>query len=864
MRNKVQLYIEGVRADLDENAFLLLNYTQEDLSNPTIVKNSFSKQITLKGTPANDAIFGHLHRNDRNTLYGSPYNGPYFDPCRKTSFVIYNEAQEIIESGYLKLDSVKTNGRKHSFVCTLYGGLGSFLFGLSYDASGEKLTLADLDFGETLDFVIDRDAVSDAWTRLLYGTGPTKWDIINFIPTAYTGLPPAPFDASKCLVNVAATGLKDNLENYASWNGLTIATLNDKVTGNACKDFRSYLQKPCIKMSAIIDAICDPSNNGGWTVNQDAEFFDSSNPYWDRVWLTLPALNDLNIDSTTVTNTQSVTALDTMISITGGGGSGVYNVTVNAQPYVDMSGVPSGNYKMYTITQNGFSVNNLYIVLRLYDSGQSEIASARYAITTFPQLSSEFPCDFTFDHIDTNGYFVNGGGTRVTFPISAEAVGAAYFKVSIETENYFFGVPADYPGDLKDKMWPSGASAFTPNYNFAPTIGQDLVDISGVSTSSVRTGATITQAALLGGGSTPADYLLSYCKMFGIQMVAHKDTKTVDLILRKNLYSSTVVDLGGRIDRGKEIMKKPFAFDARWYLFGNEAKGEFAQYFKSKYNRNFGEARVNTGYEFDAAEKGMTKDIIFSNACSVLETSPFFCNLVLNGKDVPAVFLSGGKYTLYNGNENKTFDIPYLTNAAKTWLNPSYPMHDYWEKLQLHGDQDAHLDERDTLVFFEGMLAGLSSLHYSLTDDTKEMLYLNGNTPCWLPNWCDVEPTWAVDEIPYFSRYRWNGTTISKSLDWGDPLELQIPGAVVGSGSNIFDQYWDKYIGDRYDDDSAVVTCYVDLRGFQVNENLFRQFYAFDGCIWSLNRIIDHSLTTFGPTKCEFVKVQDKINYTTY
>ena len=390
------------------------------------------------------------------------------------------------------------------------------------------------------------------------------------------------------------------------------------------------------------------------------------------------------------------------------------------------------------------------------------------------------------------------------------------------------------------------------------------VDISGVSTSSVRTGATITQAALLGGGHTPADYLLSFCKMFGIQMVCHKDSKTIDLILRKNLFSSTVVDISGRIDRGREILKKPFAFDARWYIFGNEAKGEFAEYFKTKYRRSFGEFRVNTGYEFDATEKEMTKDIVFGNACSVLEASPFFCNLELNGKDIPAVFLSGGKYALYNGNENKTFDLPYLTNATKTWLNPSYPMHDYWEKLQLHGEQDAHLDERDTLVIFDGYLAGISSLHYSLTDDTKQMLYLNGNNPCWLPNWCDVEPSWGISEMPVFSRYRWSGNTIVKSLDWGDPSEIQIPGVTIGTGSNIFVQYWSKYIADRYDDDSAVITAWVYLRGFQVNENILRQFYAFDGAIWVLNRIIDHSLTTDGPTKCEFVKVQDKTNYTTY
>ena len=117
--------------------------------------------------------------------------------------------------------------------------------------------------------------------------------------------------------------------------------------------------------------------------------------------------------------------------------------------------------------------------------------------------------------------------------------------------------------------------------------------------------------------------------------------------------------------------------------------------------------------------------------------------------------------------------------------------------------------------------------------------------------------------MPRFGRYLIASDVVNKSLDFGTPSEVQIPGITFGASSPVFPQFWEKYIADRYDDDSAVVTAYVDLRGFQVNENLFRQFYAFDGAIWALNRIIDHSLTTNGPTKCEFVKVQDTTNYTT-
>ena len=344
-------------------------------------------------------------------------------------------------------------------------------------------------------------------------------------------------------------------------------------------------------------------------------------------------------------------------------------------------------------------------------------------------------------------------------------------------------------------------------------------------------------------------------------MVCHKGEKVIDIIRRDKFYSGSVKDINNRIDRGKTMEKDPFAFDARWYLFGNDAKGEFADYYKARYNRPFGQYRVNTGYEFDAEEKVMTKDIVFGNACSLMEASPYFCNLVNDGKNIPSVFLAGGTYLLYNGSEAKSYDLPYLSEAVKTWMNGSYPMLDAWEKLQFHGAQEAHIDERDTLVFYTGSI-DTSAMHLTLSDDTEEMLLANGNNPCWMPNHCDVDPTWKLDEMPKFSRYFWSGNTINVQFDWGDPSELQIPDALIGVGSNIFDGYWAKYIADRYDDDSAVLNCYVDWRGMQVGIDLFKDFYWFDGCIWALNRIINYSLTTSSPVQCEFVKVQNTNNYT--
>ena len=171
MRRKVSLYIADQLVDLDDQSFILFNYTMEDMTNPAIVRNSFSQSITLKGTPNNNRIFGAIWRSDRETTGGGAA-GAHFDPTRKTSFVIYNELNEILESGYCKLDGISRNRSRVEYKVSLFGGLGAFFYALSYDEQGNKRTLADLKFtGENADetelnFPITKDSVLEAWKRL--------------------------------------------------------------------------------------------------------------------------------------------------------------------------------------------------------------------------------------------------------------------------------------------------------------------------------------------------------------------------------------------------------------------------------------------------------------------------------------------------------------------------------------------------------------------------------------------------------------------------------------------------------------------------------------------------------------------------
>lgn len=318
MRQKIALYIGGQPVDLDDQSFILFNYTMEDMSNPTIVRNSFSKQVTIKGTPNNNKVFGGMFRLDRQTQYGDSYVGGNFDASRKTPFSIYNEMNEIVESGYVKLDEVVRTGNMVEYKVTLYGGLGSFLYGLMYKDDGSKLTLADLRYrlaGGGYTTRLGYFGQSDGFAMLMDGwdylRNPGSYDFverenkfadkINFAP-CYNGLPDS-FSADKAVCNKPF----DNVPNYRyiqkensagqpiqvqysfkSGTSSSLMTFTNPHTEWEIRDLRWYLQRPIIRLKAILEAISDSANNGGWSVGWSDGIIEDD--LYDKAWITLPLI----------------------------------------------------------------------------------------------------------------------------------------------------------------------------------------------------------------------------------------------------------------------------------------------------------------------------------------------------------------------------------------------------------------------------------------------------------------------------------------------------------------------------------------------------------------------------------------------
>ena len=896
MRRKISLYIGGELADLDEQSFILFNYTMDDLSNPTIVKNSFSQQVSLPGTPNNNAIFGDYYRLDRKTALASGETGDAFNASVKTPFSIYNELGEIMESGYCKLDSVVRSGAGVTYKVSLYGGLGSFLYSLSYADDGRKLTLADLDFlgngdpGE-LDFTINASAVQDAWDRLFGDTSkPEMWDVLNFAP-AYNGYPDN-FSPDKGLVQPGGIGLPSSVGGYSTKSGYALVNLANKQDEWAVKDLRSYLQRPVLSVKALLDAISDPNNNGGYQVDIQGVTY-----LVDDMWITLPTIPSLGSMKQNV----GTLSLSMSTSATPNNDIGRWDIVGDTIPYgafvsanikckIRMN-TPGGADSYSTLYLNAYNGTNqwkhslVFMQMVAYGSDNSvvggsavKVANALYGGEKAAAQAVNFTPAFATDDYEA----VNLGDpakvssgifefpNEVSFRVDAQD--AAYYKLlvyaySYTSYRYRGGYQYNYGGNGSTStpaLYADYNTSFTPNSSYVVAGSGDSVSMQASDT--LRSNARITKQMLLSSSQTPADYLLSFCKIFGLYFIADTAEKKVTILPRNDLYLDETIDLTERVDISNDVEIVPMVCDSKWYKFALEGVGgAFFDEYKDIEGIEYGVQMVNTGFDFNAEVKDLLDGNVFKNAVSILQNSRYW-NIITNGAYfIPSPFLdTGNTITRWNASDEtqETQVSCPPSSATIAYYNNAFNGYDADNAMKMQfADADGKpIDGRDVLVYLNGFESYSS---FKLTDDLPIMGAVNEGKPCWI-----LDEGAGLD-IPCFSRYiglhPHGDLEIFNSLDFGMPRQLDIPGIYYREGVTIYDIAWKAYIADRYDVDTEVMRCRVDFRGIglQVGNGLLRRFYYYDGSLWVLNKITNYSMTTYDPVECEFIRVQDKDNYLT-
>ena len=959
MKQDIKLYINNEEVEFSKDPKILLNYTEKELHNPTIVRNSFTKSIEIEASSRNNDIFGHIWSFDR-------YQAADFNPIKKANFLLFVNG-ELFQRGYAKLDKIVRTNNSITYTLTLYGGLGEFFSNLTYngDSASGKKNLASLNYSmgtgpdPDLSFDITKETVKEAWDSIMGEIiGPDKWEVINFAP-CYNGIP-NDFDAAKVLINNSGNTLgfitsytEDNrtyqpfLNGVNNIRGYSLGETIEDMTEWETRDLRSYHQRPVLSIYRFFEAIKNPENNGGYQVVLDDHFFHNQNPYYFDAWMTLPMLRDL--DGVAGGETEPVCGA----TITGSGSlkdvnfgstslASLNNVNMSLQvgftPVTSSSAPTLYTHRKYT-SRTTFTLSAGYVkefeyadgvVLQLlaYDGAGTVVGQSKAyllaSVKNNPYSNEPLWKDFWVEgdpggepeyafvqgvwslqggryiFTDRNGnpvninFYLNGPTDYASLKLRVKRPYGQYTKYTLGGRQSLQGV---HENTEYDNMY-SQEYYFTSG-NYTPMQVQPMDRVLGSFTynitsfeavatdyASLFSGSRIQKDKLLATEYTPADYLLSYCKLFGLYFY-HDETEdasdtqkypngVIHIMDRDTFYTEEVVDLSELIDWNKKLNITPSLAESKWYRFDVEhTDGEADEDYEDEYGTKYGAQLVNTNYDFDNNIKDLYDGNAFKSGVMVLEKDKYY-KMTASGN--PSYVYNGLTYSLFNrsGDTVDKLDLTFPSKVANSLPNINrygYGYYDAFAKLQLHGEENAASDGSGVLLFFNGAYnlntpSGVP--HYYLTDDVQDMITLNDASPCWLLTNSEFDGAgrriaYQMDKLPLFTRdLMLFGETgnIVHSWNFGHPQVTYRPDVYTTDGDAIYDVAWRDYIRDLFNENTRKLSCYVKVQmDGRPWPYWLRRYYWFENSLWALNSIKDLNMASFDTTQMEFIKVNDINNY---
>ena len=920
---RARLFIGEMEADLTGSPDILFTFQTDDVSAPSAVKNSYSKTVTLVGSKRNNRIFDQYWLNGHTTLDGG------FDPSKKTPFKIFVDS-ELVQEGYCRLDKVTTKDNLPSYSLSLFGGLGEFLYALSEKEDGSKKTLADLKWfvnedastPTDLSFTINQDTVKTAWDELQ--SYSSKWSVLNFAP-ALNGIPQN-FSADKCLMiapqrtdgPIGTLSYTEDGRTYAPYStgGYILAEMNRDRTADEMREFRSYLMRPVLSVRKAIENICRPENCNGWKVNLDGEFFKADNPWWSQAWVTLPSLTSLEytaqeeVTGVTMTMGSATTGKTTTgwwsdddtyyesrpVTLANTVAGKVYTVNANITLKANIPGAttdlpvfPSARYGRATggRTSHVSYLGSIFVQLVAYDAGGNAVAGSKLLNLTGPVASDPNTFALQYPYGDTSfdtyaeGFSKESTGVYTwgtTLPLTMHKVPrGCTVTLWVIKANHGNGSADALLSDEDKGLWARHTPVGNRGAQYDPldmsdfTVVLDNYAVTAERDEAMRSNTEVRAEDLLKTSYTPCDFLLSYCKMFGLYLVKDPVKREIDILSRKSFFlRDQILDIEGKIDRTQTEIT-PLVAKARWYRWDQTPSGEYADEYKKTYGKDYGEYDYATSYGFDSNTEDVLKgDKVFKGAVQVLERGTDFW---FTGDDTWKPWMYDGyKYVLYDTtapSNTHEVNVPLATGLDVASHVPGREYYDIFDKVQLHGAGNNATGGEGVLLFFDRFVdlkAGTQTLKWYITDDNAQMAILNDGQPCWF--WPDgeydydsVKVATRVYYAPKFSRMLVSDAGyVLNAWDFGAPEETYVPEITYREDSTIFKVFWESYVKDLYDRDTRKLKTKMLIED-KVSNDWLRRFYTFSDSVWRMDKIENCDIADRKMTDVEFVKVQDVANY---
>ena len=843
------------KLDIPKDIQINITYSFSSLTNPTIIADNYSKTITIPGTANNNKILGYCYKFDREIVSRNDIIGFNYNPSKRISYdLVINDV--LYQKGWMKLNKIKQQKSEIAYDITLYGELSNCLYKLSNTDKDDKdnKLLYSLTFPNNLTHVINKETLKS----FIDNSNPLS-GYFTYI-RANNGLYDE-FESSKFLTRDSSGYVVTDI-----LDGLDFDELQKR-------EVRSYYQRPALSVYGILDRI--KADEDEFTINYDDSFFNDSNPYYSKSVMTLPLLTSYSNETMVEGNIATATiAQNTMTTL---GISSNYTGLISSNK-IDFSKL-EGNKILSVEFEVGFDVvlpneaisrygyhgsfdNTYHPNLKVYYKSNNTL----YDMTPFNEVCATLNPNTTGNLTNNYALYIPGDASKgysywnwntpykifktsqklpVKFSIDllehnlSESTGEIVVK--IDFPNTVWTEPHNGTGGHYTSATFSNVTIYpitqpdeTSNNlnNFYPaSAGFTGVPLNITILQTLRSGYEVTKDLLLDKETSQADFLIDYCKLFGLIMDTDKDGNLN--ILTKNSYFSDyeILDWSDKLDYNQPIETNPLSFDTKYLTFNYKNAGsKYEDLYSNKYGIDYGQLKVNTGYEFNNDSKTMYESI--------------FENTVMS-KEIDRLLIDGA--TVVNKSSNLILPAYFSTGES---------------------NREA-VNTRFNLLFDNGTKTLTGNDQYWITDDSSKMRdeSIGGGEYCWL-NCSDASISSLGITIP-MNYYRQHTTLYNEgnticSFDVFRPRENYAGFNAVSypESATIYNRFWQNYIKEIYNVNSKEISAYFKLSYNDMNNFSFKNFVMINGVLFHPIKIENYNPLANNTTKVTLIKVNDILNYT--
>jgi hypothetical protein len=847
--SKLRIFIEGEELDTLESVTIPITKQYEELGDPTVICNDFSKTVTVPLSAHNNAVFGHAYRPDRVTATADdvPLVGIYFNPYQKLTCRV-QWGDDVIMQGYAKMLRVTQSG----YEVTINGELGKVfqeLKKLTFKASEADSGKYLIDGSAYVKETLNRDLVAKCWAKERNGSqilrAKSDYDVANIIGFLPCNAYADNFDYTTIGYADGTTKSFEDILNGISWEtktGISVdSIIGEGIRPEAALQYRSYNCVPFIYWDCFWQIMAREGERlTGYKWVKDTPTVDTMTK---NLAVVLNGRDD-------IVGSDKAQTYDGLVVYTQGGSpvdlvGESYPIACSVQGMEGVSGsvIPNdGRYiKLHVVPQLDFTVakaetlgkyNELRIaggyghypweaafVWELLCNGESIgtqifIDSGELSDTFLNQLKAAYPNAIYYKDTRKSGTYGTAAGTY-NYKISGTEM---ICTIPPEVQD------ADLSVRLTSVVYDYSGTYGTPDtfliFGNSDEIGfgrpttitqgetQLLTSNEWVKTE-YRTGSNFTLNTIC---SLNFDTVLDFCKRYRIAVSVDEPTK--ELRFSDHYFDGySIKDMTDSVDN-TSFEVEPIAFEHSKVLFTYaDDDTAIGSTYSDTYGYPYGAKALKTNYNFTTDEQ-----------------------------------------TLFEG---QPATIPYSPSVIPTLQFAVYKYDAYLFKneFMVFADSDGKYVSRAGAFFFpsraEAALPPITITGVCIDDDSAYMTAMG--TYCY--------------------NYG-NEQTISKyitecSLVQGDylcafntPLECYTyKPKEYNDKQGVFAAIWQAYLDERYNVQNKRVTCKVRLSPLDFMQFDFTQLWKIGSVLYMVNKISDYDVTGDGLTEVELITIQDINGY---